>query len=74
MYHLGVVKTLFEEGLLPKVISGSSVGSIIAALVCVMNDEELPQAFYSPSWNLNAFANLEKGSLKRKFIRLIRQG
>eukprot|EP01031_Cornospumella_fuschlensis_P039519 gene39519-48115_t len=28
-YHLGVVKALFEEGLLPRVISGASAGSIM---------------------------------------------
>jgi predicted acylesterase/phospholipase RssA len=38
MYHFGVVKTLAEEGLLPKVISGSSVGSLIAAILCTSKD------------------------------------
>jgi len=33
LYHLGVIKALFERDLLPRVISGSSVGSIIASLV-----------------------------------------
>lgn len=42
MYHLGVVKTLFEHGLLPRIISGASVGAVVAALVCVRTDEELP--------------------------------
>ncbi|RYH18195.1 hypothetical protein EON65_27530 [archaeon] len=32
-YHLGVVKALFEEGLLPRVISGASAGSIMTAIV-----------------------------------------
>jgi hypothetical protein len=42
LYHLGVVKTLNEQGLLPRVICGSSVGALIASLVCVHTDEELP--------------------------------
>ncbi|KAG0091135.1 hypothetical protein BGZ93_008974 [Podila epicladia] len=42
MYHLGVVKTLFEHGLLPRIISGASVGALVAALVCVKTDDELP--------------------------------
>lgn len=33
IYHLGVIKALFEFGLLPRVISGSSVGSIMASVV-----------------------------------------
>lgn len=33
MYHLGVIKVLFEHNLLPRVISGSSVGSIIASVL-----------------------------------------
>lgn len=74
MYHLGVIKCLYEEKLLPRVMSGSSVGSIIASLVCVLTDEELEQAFLSKAWNLNAFDKLKSGSLKRKFIRLIRNG
>jgi TAG lipase / steryl ester hydrolase / phospholipase A2 / LPA acyltransferase len=31
LFHVGVVKSLFLEGLLPDVISGSSAGSIVAA-------------------------------------------
>lgn len=34
MYHLGVLKTLFEQKLLPRVFSGSSAGSLMASLVC----------------------------------------
>ena len=33
MFHLGVIKTLWEHNLLPRVISGSSAGSIIAAMM-----------------------------------------
>lgn len=33
MYHLGVIKVLYENQLLPRVISGSSVGSIIASVL-----------------------------------------
>lgn len=45
MYHLGVVKALHEEGLLPRVISGSSAGSIVAGIVGTKTDEELPAVF-----------------------------
>ncbi|MAY27236.1 MAG: hypothetical protein CMK02_13215 [Polycyclovorans sp.] len=33
LFHVGVVKSLYLEGLLPEVISGSSAGSIVAATV-----------------------------------------
>jgi TAG lipase / steryl ester hydrolase / phospholipase A2 / LPA acyltransferase len=47
-YHLGVVKTLLNEGLLPRVISGSSAGSLVAAVLGTHTDEEL-QKFYDPA-------------------------
>ncbi|KAK3286815.1 mitogen-activated protein kinase tyrosine protein phosphatase sdp1, variant 2 [Cymbomonas tetramitiformis] len=33
-YHVGVVKLLLEQGLLPRIIAGSSAGSIFAAILC----------------------------------------
>jgi TAG lipase/lysophosphatidylethanolamine acyltransferase len=42
LMHLGVVKALCYHGLLPKIIIGNSIGSLIAALVCVHTDDELP--------------------------------
>ena len=42
LFHLGVVKALYETNMLPRIISGSSVGSMIAALICIHKDEELP--------------------------------
>lgn len=41
-FHRGVVKALFEHNLLPNVISGSSAGSISAAILGTYSDEELP--------------------------------
>ena len=32
-YHLGVVMELFEQGLLPRVISGVSAGSLVVAMI-----------------------------------------
>ncbi len=42
-YHLGVVKTLWEERLLPEVMSGASMGAMIAAGVCSRTDAELDE-------------------------------
>jgi TAG lipase/steryl ester hydrolase/phospholipase A2/LPA acyltransferase len=44
-FHGGVVKSLVEHDLLPDVISGSSAGSIIAALVGTRTSEELKDIF-----------------------------
>ena len=39
-YHVGVVKALMCNGLLPRVISGASAGSIVCAMVSTRTDEE----------------------------------
>ncbi|ORZ09393.1 acyl transferase/acyl hydrolase/lysophospholipase [Lobosporangium transversale] len=40
-YHLGVVRALLQAGVLPTVITGTSAGALMAALVCCHTDEEL---------------------------------
>ena len=47
-HHLGVVKALFDEGLLPHTLSGASTGAMIAAGVCARTDDELRQMFDEP--------------------------
>ncbi|KAI0092473.1 acyl transferase/acyl hydrolase/lysophospholipase [Irpex rosettiformis] len=42
-YHFGVVKAFLDADLLPRVISGTSAGGLVAALVCTRTDEELKQ-------------------------------
>ena len=44
-FHMGVLKALIEEDLLPNVISGASAGSIFAALVGTKSTEELVNFF-----------------------------
>ncbi len=44
-FHVGVAKALWREGLLPRVISGSSGGSAVAAIICTHTDSELEQYF-----------------------------
>lgn len=43
IFHVGVVKALFEQDLLPNVISGSSAGSILAAVLGTHSDSELEE-------------------------------
>lgn len=40
-YHFGHVKALLEENILPHIISGTSAGSVIAAMLCTRTDEEI---------------------------------
>lgn len=40
-YHFGVVKAHLDADLLPTVITGTSGGAVVAALVCTRTDEEL---------------------------------
>ncbi|KAI9836001.1 MAG: hypothetical protein M1838_005147 [Thelocarpon superellum] len=40
-YHFGVVKALLDANLLPKVITGTSGGALVAALVATRTDAEL---------------------------------
>jgi hypothetical protein len=42
MYHIGVIKTLYEQNLMPRIICGSSAGSMIAAMVCTEPYENVP--------------------------------
>jgi predicted acylesterase/phospholipase RssA len=42
-YHLGVIKAHLDANLLPKIITGTSGGALVAALVCTRTDDELKQ-------------------------------
>lgn len=44
-FHLGVVKALWEEDLLPSVISGASGGAIVAAIIAANSHAELENLF-----------------------------
>jgi TAG lipase/steryl ester hydrolase/phospholipase A2/LPA acyltransferase len=41
MNHIGVVKCLWENNLLPRVITGASAGSIVSAVLCTKKDTEM---------------------------------
>lgn len=48
-FHIGVVKTLWQEGILPDIISGSSGGSIVGAILCTHRDDDMAP-FFAPDW------------------------
>jgi len=47
MNHIGVVKTLWQARLLPRIISGASAGSIVCAVLCTKTDAEMPEVLRS---------------------------
>lgn len=60
MSHIGVLKTLFEAHLLPRIISGASAGSIVCAVMCTRTDEEIPELIRDfPYGDLAVFGNEE---------------
>jgi predicted acylesterase/phospholipase RssA len=64
MFHLGVIKALWDSGLLPRVISGSSAGAIIASMVATRSDDEVPELFDAQNLNLQSFEGI---SLRQVF-------
>lgn len=64
-YHVGVVKALLEQGLLPNVISGSSAGSLVAAILGTHTDAELFK-FFDPA-HIRFEAKKEAGWFNRMF-------
>ncbi|MDK9557847.1 patatin-like phospholipase family protein [Marinobacter sp. M216] len=67
IYHIGVTRALWEVGLLPDVIAGSSMGAIVAGAVCTRNKRELESFFTEPDEiHLNAFRWLEPERIWRR--------
>lgn len=71
-YHVGVVKTLVEHKLLPRIISGSSVGSIMCSIVATRSWPEL-QIFFEDSWQKFQFFD-QLGGLFTVVKRVMTQG
>ncbi|GJQ12040.1 hypothetical protein GpartN1_g5508.t1 [Galdieria partita] len=79
LYHLGVAKALLDQRLLPRVISGSSAGAIIASFIGIFRDDELRillNTLVNPRTNdkirLEFFDN--GVSLRRRLKRLWKKG
>lgn len=53
--HLGVVKALFLRGLLPRILTGIATGALIAALVAIHTEDELPKILEADGIDLTAF-------------------
>ena len=44
-FHIGVVKVLWQQGVLPDILSGSSGGAIVGSLVSAYSDKDLERIF-----------------------------
>ncbi|KAI7732355.1 hypothetical protein M8C21_010089 [Ambrosia artemisiifolia] len=71
-FHVGVVKTLVEHKLLPRIVAGSSVGSIMCSVVATKSWPEL-QSFFEDSWHSLQFFD-QMGGIFNVFKRVMTQG
>ncbi len=65
LFHVGVVRALYREGVLPTVMSGSSAGAIVAGTVGTRKVEDLedlldPQNAYYHFWRVLPFRQMFK--------------
>ena len=76
MNHTGVLKALWEEKLLPRIISGASAGSIVSAVICCRTDEEVPELMETfCHGDLAVFEEKGRGdSVLRKAARFLKYG
>ncbi len=65
IYHLGIIKALLEQNLLPSVISGTSMGAIVTGLVGTHSDAELLEKLSVPEDN--DFSPIKHRSLMEVF-------
>ncbi|PKI42048.1 hypothetical protein CRG98_037501 [Punica granatum] len=71
-FHIGVVKTLVEHKLLPRIIAGSSVGSIMCAVLATRSWPELQSFFEDSLHSLQFFDQL--GGIFAVVKRVMTQG
>jgi NTE family protein len=74
MFHIGVIKALREHKLLPRVISGSSAGAVVAAFLGTKRDNELDALFRGDDLDLDLWRRLgARDMLRQKSLMDIRQ-
>ncbi|XP_058107094.1 triacylglycerol lipase SDP1-like [Magnolia sinica] len=71
-FHVGVVKTLVENKLLPRIIAGSSVGSIMCSVVATRSWPEL-ESFFEDNWHSLQFFD-QMGGIFTVVKRIMTQG
>ncbi|CCF59437.1 hypothetical protein KAFR_0H00280 [Kazachstania africana CBS 2517] len=69
LFHIGVLVTLFELDLLPRVISGSSAGAIVASILTVHYKDEIPNLLeHVLDTDFNIFKDDKKKSESENFL------
>ncbi|KAI8562387.1 hypothetical protein RHMOL_Rhmol03G0032200 [Rhododendron molle] len=71
-FHVGVVKTLVEHKVLPRIVAGSSVGSVMCTVVATRSWPEL-QSFFEDSWHSLQFFD-QMGGIFTVFKRVMTRG
>jgi NTE family protein len=61
-FHLGVLKALLEQGLLPNIISGASAGSMMAAIIGTRTSDRLRDTFEAKNL-ANTFEDVAEGTI-----------
>ncbi|OJD36779.1 nte family protein [Diplodia corticola] len=75
MNHIGVIKSLWETDLLPRIISGASAGSIVCAVLCTRTDTEMPQVLDEFCYgDLDVFEKPGDRGLLTKAARFLKYG
>ena len=78
MYHMGVVRALHEQHLLPRVISASSFGAVVAAVVGTSTADELSHMFnhlFDQDDNICSYMHeAQQDSLHVRYRRLLSKG
>ncbi|KGG51162.1 hypothetical protein DI09_42p50 [Mitosporidium daphniae] len=84
IHHIGVLKCLYEQKMLPRILCGSSAGAIVASMVAIRLDSELQEIlaslddvswhfFEGPDQHLK-HTTFPLARFARQLIRLIRDG
>ena len=67
-FHLGVTKALLEQDLLPDVISGSSAGSFVAAVIGTHDEATLRAAMHPANWPKHSASRLQERPHHRRSV------
>ena len=68
IFHIGVIKALNEQGMLPRIICGLSTGAVIGALLCTHREV----SSLTESQNFNFGTSQPKGTIRSVFGKLFR--
>ncbi|KAH7078442.1 acyl transferase/acyl hydrolase/lysophospholipase [Paraphoma chrysanthemicola] len=76
MNHIGVIKALWDAKVLPRIVSGASAGSIVAAVLCTKTDAEIPEVMHEFCYgDLDVFEKLgENEGYISKVVRMFTTG